>query len=134
MHHAFDTNEGSLLLPRGWAAKSQIVIHQDEQDGSLVMTFAPIEDGFDEALSLAGRALQDFTILDRRSIELERLAGEFAEITFKTQAESLHQLVVRLDLGGGRAVTFHATSRAPMPSPMRQALLQSIASFQHRPA
>ena len=133
MHNAFETNEGSLLLPKGWATKSQTVIHQDDQNGSLVMTFAPIEESFDEALSLAGKALPEFRMLDRRGINLEHLAGDFAEITFQTQAEALHQLVVRLDLGGGRAVTFHATARAPMPPALRQSMLQAIAIFQHRP-
>ncbi len=134
MHNAFETNEGSLLLPKGWGATSQTVIHQDDQNGSLVMTFAPITDGFDEALSLAGKALPGFSMLDRRGIEVDHLAGDFAEITFRTQAESLHQLVVRLPLGDGRAVTFHATARAPMPAALRQSMLQAIATFQHRPA
>ena len=128
----FVMDEGLIRLPKGWAGRTQTIVHQTEGGGSLVTTFAPAEESFDDALDMAAKALPEFVLVDRRTIEIDGRQGDFAEITFSTQAEALHQMVVRLPMETGRAVTFHLSVRKPMTEAMRRTLLETIFSFQFR--
>ncbi len=128
----FDFPEGSVLLPRGWGAKSQCLIYQDGGDGRIVVSFGPNEESFDETLAQAAQALAEFTLLDRRRIQLEQGLGDYAEIAFVLNARPVQQILVRVALGETRCVTFQASVQSAMTAAARQDYLAMICSFQAR--
>ena len=133
----FHFDEGCMSLPDGWKDQTiNIISSTGGAQAGLTFTITreemPWGMQFDEyvdvELGKAGKALNDFTIVDRKPVQISGNPAHQVECTWKAKQGLMHQIITTINQRN-KAIVVTASSPEKMSDSQKKQLVDTVNTF-----